>query len=40
MSSLVRRTDAEYDVAGRIMQGDEFDPEAQAINNEFKKPPY
>ncbi|KAG9313367.1 hypothetical protein JVU11DRAFT_5683 [Chiua virens] len=25
---------------GRIIQSDEFDPEMQAINNEFKKPPY
>jgi hypothetical protein len=40
MCSLVNRPDAEYDAAGRIIQGDEFDPEAQALNDEFKKPPY
>jgi len=40
MGSLVDRTDAEYDAAGRILRGEEFDPEAQAINDEFKTPPY
>lgn len=40
MSTLVNRSDTEYDAAGRIIQGDDFDPEAQAINDEFKKPPY
>jgi len=40
MGSLVNHPDAEYDAAGKIIQGEEFDPEAQAINDEFKKPPY
>ncbi|KAG8216909.1 hypothetical protein J3R82DRAFT_7182 [Butyriboletus roseoflavus] len=40
MNSLVNRPDTEYDASGRTIQGDEFDPEAQAINDEFKKPPY
>jgi hypothetical protein len=40
MNPLINRPDAEYDVTGRIIQSDEFDPEAQAINDDFKKPPY
>ncbi|OJA14962.1 hypothetical protein AZE42_03218 [Rhizopogon vesiculosus] len=30
----------EYDATGKIVKGDEFDPEALVINNEFKQPPY
>ncbi|KAI0056212.1 hypothetical protein BV25DRAFT_1640179 [Artomyces pyxidatus] len=34
-------TDAvEYDAAGRTVKGDEYDPEAQVISDEFKRPPY
>lgn len=40
MDSLVDRSDLEYDATGRLVRGDDFDPEAQAINDEFKKPPY
>ncbi|EIW78634.1 hypothetical protein CONPUDRAFT_167603 [Coniophora puteana RWD-64-598 SS2] len=31
---------AEYDAAGRIIKGDDYDPEAQIINDDFKRPPY
>ncbi|KAH7912383.1 hypothetical protein BJ138DRAFT_801847 [Hygrophoropsis aurantiaca] len=30
----------EYDVTGNIIKGDSYDPEAQTINDEFKRPPY
>ncbi|KAH7925423.1 hypothetical protein BV22DRAFT_1011188 [Leucogyrophana mollusca] len=30
----------EYDVAGNVVKGDEYDPEAQVITDEFKRPPY
>ncbi|EGO03678.1 hypothetical protein SERLA73DRAFT_175253 [Serpula lacrymans var. lacrymans S7.3] len=30
----------EYDATGKIIKGDEFDPEAQIISDEFKRPPY
>ncbi|KAF8155568.1 hypothetical protein B0H34DRAFT_659025 [Crassisporium funariophilum] len=31
---------AEYDAAGKIGRGDDYDPEAQVISDEFKRPPY
>ncbi|KAJ7269624.1 hypothetical protein C8J57DRAFT_1508781 [Mycena rebaudengoi] len=34
------RSYLEYDAAGKITRGETFDPEAQAISNEFKSPPY
>ncbi|KAF8843884.1 hypothetical protein BDN67DRAFT_896047 [Paxillus ammoniavirescens] len=34
------RSVLEYDAAGRIVTCDEFDHEAQVINDEFKRPPY
>lgn len=40
MNSLVNRQDMGYDATGKIAQGDDFDPESQAINDEFKRPPY
>jgi len=30
----------EYDAAGKIIKGDNFDPETQVISSEFKRPPY
>ena len=31
----------EYDAAGKeVPPGDSFDPEAQAIRDDFKRPPY
>jgi len=30
----------EYDAAGKITKGETYDPEAQAVSNEFKRPPY
>jgi len=30
----------EYDAAGQIIKNDNYDPEAQGISNEFKRPPY
>ncbi|KAG5646356.1 hypothetical protein DXG03_003679 [Asterophora parasitica] len=30
----------EYDAAGQIVKSDSYDPEAQHISNEFKRPPY
>ncbi|KAG6812873.1 hypothetical protein H0H92_015801 [Tricholoma furcatifolium] len=30
----------EYDAAGHIVKGDHYDPEAQVISSEFKRPPY
>ncbi|KAH0580894.1 hypothetical protein J132_10763 [Termitomyces sp. J132] len=30
----------EYDAAGNIVKADNYDPEAQVISNEFKRPPY
>ncbi|KAG5636832.1 hypothetical protein H0H81_006659 [Sphagnurus paluster] len=30
----------EYDAAGQIVKSDNFDPEAQNISNDFKRPPY
>ncbi|KAF9467908.1 hypothetical protein BDZ94DRAFT_1305083 [Collybia nuda] len=30
----------EYDASGKIMKGDEYDPEALVISSEFKRPPY
>ncbi|KAG6856949.1 hypothetical protein H0H87_011935 [Tephrocybe sp. NHM501043] len=30
----------EYDAAGHIVKADSYDPEAQVISNEFKRPPY
>ncbi|KAF8068973.1 hypothetical protein FPV67DRAFT_1652344 [Lyophyllum atratum] len=30
----------EYDAAGQIIKSDNYDPEAQGISNEFKRPPY
>jgi len=30
----------EYDAAGNIVKGDSYDPEAQHISNDFKRPPY
>lgn len=30
----------EYDATGKIKTGDSFDPEAQAISQDFKRPPY
>lgn len=30
----------EYDATGKITTDDKFDPEAQAISQEFKRPPY
>ncbi|KAH0826678.1 hypothetical protein J3R83DRAFT_5066 [Lanmaoa asiatica] len=40
MNSFVNRPGVEFDAAGKLVQGGEFDPEAQAISDEFKKPPY
>lgn len=34
------RLASEYDASGKIVKDDEFDPEAQIISNEFKRPPY
>ncbi|KDR80359.1 hypothetical protein GALMADRAFT_223241 [Galerina marginata CBS 339.88] len=31
---------SEYDAAGKISRGDSYDPEAQVISDEFKRPPY
>jgi hypothetical protein len=31
---------AEIDATGKIVKGDHFDPEAQAISQDFKRPPY
>jgi len=30
----------EYDATGKINTGDSFDPEAQIISQDFKRPPY
>ncbi|KZT23647.1 hypothetical protein NEOLEDRAFT_1157177 [Neolentinus lepideus HHB14362 ss-1] len=30
----------EYDAAGKVVRDGQFDPEAQAISDEFKRPPY
>lgn len=30
----------EYDAAGHLIKGDNYDPEALTISNEFKRPPY
>lgn len=30
----------EYDATGKIISDDKFDPEAQVISQEFKRPPY
>ncbi|KAJ7185814.1 hypothetical protein C8R46DRAFT_1158425 [Mycena filopes] len=34
------RSFLEYDAAGKITRGEVFDPEAQVISDEFKRPPY
>ncbi|KAJ6557935.1 hypothetical protein B0H19DRAFT_1291226 [Mycena capillaripes] len=34
------RSYLEYDASGKITRGQEFDPEAQVISDEFKRPPY
>ncbi|KAH7887017.1 hypothetical protein F5I97DRAFT_2020529 [Phlebopus sp. FC_14] len=34
------RSIMEYDAAGRLVKKDEYDPEVQVINDEFKSPPY
>jgi hypothetical protein len=34
------RSYLEYDPSGKITRGDTFDPEAQVITDEFKRPPY
>ncbi|KAJ7741925.1 hypothetical protein DFH07DRAFT_836989 [Mycena maculata] len=34
------RSFLEYDAAGKITRGETFDPEAQVITDEFKRPPY
>ncbi|KAF8903940.1 hypothetical protein CPB84DRAFT_1677629 [Gymnopilus junonius] len=39
-SPVDKSTYVEYDAAGEISKGDSFDPEAQGISNEFKRPPY
>ncbi|KAJ8507690.1 hypothetical protein ONZ45_g9972 [Pleurotus djamor] len=31
---------AEYDASGKLVKGDVYDPEAQIISDEFKRPPY
>ncbi|KAF8966625.1 hypothetical protein BDZ97DRAFT_1917436 [Flammula alnicola] len=31
---------AEYDATGKLTRGDSYDPEAQVISDEFKRPPY
>lgn len=33
-------TYVEYDAAGKVVKGDVYDPEAQIISDEFKRPPY
>ncbi|KAL4269127.1 hypothetical protein AB1N83_003805 [Pleurotus pulmonarius] len=33
-------TYVEYDAAGKVVKGDDYDPEAQIISDEFKRPPY
>jgi hypothetical protein len=30
----------EYDAAGNIVKGDNYDPETLGISNDFKRPPY
>jgi hypothetical protein len=40
MGSFADRSFVEYDATGKIVKGDEVDPEAQVINGEFKRPPY
>ena len=30
----------DYDAAGNRVKADTYDPEAQEISNEFKRPPY
>lgn len=30
----------EYDASGKITKADAYDPEAQVISDEFKRPPY
>ncbi|KIJ62162.1 hypothetical protein HYDPIDRAFT_176691 [Hydnomerulius pinastri MD-312] len=40
LASPSERSVAEYDATGKIIRGDELDPEAQVINDEFKRPPY
>ena len=30
----------EYDATGKVTTGENADPEAQAISQEFKRPPY
>lgn len=34
------RSYLEYDAAGQLKKGDVFDPDAQGISDEFKRPPY
>lgn len=34
------RSFLEYDASGKITRSDTFDPEAQVITDEFKRPPY
>jgi hypothetical protein len=29
-----------YDVSGKVVGADSYDPEAQVISDEFKRPPY
>jgi len=40
MDSFADRSFVEYDAAGKIVTGDELDPETQVINGQFKRPPY
>jgi len=40
METFAESPRREYDEAGNIVKGDSFDPEAQHIAQEFKRPPY
>ncbi|TFK38035.1 hypothetical protein BDQ12DRAFT_606964 [Crucibulum laeve] len=39
-SYLEYDTPGQYDAAGHVLRGDTYDPEAQGISDEFKRPPY
>ncbi|PPQ65340.1 hypothetical protein CVT26_000055 [Gymnopilus dilepis] len=39
-SPVDKTTFVEYEAGGELSKGDSFDPESQAISNEFKRPPY
>jgi hypothetical protein len=39
-SSEDKTSFVEYDAAGQMGKTDGYDPEAQAIHGEFKRPPY